>query len=118
MRWVGNRHAAGAGGAGAGSPPPSVHMRRDASGTHWAALAWPAVGELLPGVAGYVPTGAPTASERASWRTYLPFEEHGCTSRAEDDYDAQGQRRAPDELLAAVVGVVEADADESEVREF
>ena len=46
----------------------------------------------------------PSADERASWRTYRPFDEHGCAWRDEDALDMQtGQRLPPDELLSIAV---------------
>ena len=46
----------------------------------------------------------PSADERASWRTYRPFDEHGCAWRDEDALDMHtGQRLPPDELLSIAV---------------
>ena len=110
-RWVGRRQLLRA--ATAGSEPPRLHLRRDAAGVAWLGLAWGAAlpqGGQLPGATGYGSDGggggggAPTADERASWRTYRPFDEHGCAWRDEDSIDMQtGQRLPPDELLSIAV---------------
>jgi hypothetical protein len=111
-RWVGRRQLLRA--ATAGSEPPRLHLRRDTAGVAWLGLAWGAAlpqGGQLPGATSYgsdggggVGGGAPTADERASWRTYRPFDEHGCAWRDEDSVDMQtGQRLPPDELLSIAV---------------
>jgi len=112
-RWVGRRQLLRA--AAAVDEPPRLHLRRDAAGVAWLGLAWGAAlpqGGQLPGAAGYGSdggsagggSGAPTADERASWRTYRPFDEHGCAWRDEASIDMQtGQRLQPDELLSIAV---------------
>ena len=111
-RWVGRRQllrvaTADAADAATDAPKPQLHFRRDTAGVAWLGLTWGGA----PGGASYGPDGGsrlagmvPTANERVSWRTYRPFDEHGCAWWDEDAVDPQtGQRLPPDELLSIAV---------------
>ena len=90
-RWAGRRHAL----LGPAAAEARLHLRRDAAGGSWLSLAWaahpPSGGVQAAGAAGYADGGAaaPPADEQATWRTYRPFDEHGCAWRDEEELDPQ-----------------------------
>ena len=103
-RWVGERHAAGAGALGA--PPPLLHFRREDDGSTWLSLAWqppPAGSEAQPGGA-YLPAAATDGA--TEWTTFYPFDEHGCkwhVRGAEGDSAGKAHTSAPPRAVHAIV---------------
>ena len=108
-KWVGERHAAGAGSLGL--PPPSLHFRRESDGATWLSLAYVSAdattsyAEQQPGGA-YLPVEVADQAEAAEWVTFYPHDEHGCkwhVRGAEGDSTGRVHGSAPPRSVEAEV---------------